>query len=96
MYGEAKPLLEEALAIRRRIYPESSPEVWQSELDVGRLEVEQWTDRSSGEVRSKTLVTMDRLELCGSRGGGVPSSSPGSAASPARRVSTLPGSTKAS
>ena len=38
---------------------------------VGRLEVEQWTDRSSGEVRSKTLVMIDRLELCGSRGGGA-------------------------
>ncbi|MFU8886819.1 MAG: single-stranded DNA-binding protein [Cyanobacteriota bacterium] len=37
---------------------------------VGRLEIEQWTDRSSGEVRSKTLVIVDRLELCGSRGGG--------------------------
>ena len=35
---------------------------------VGRLEIEQWTDRSSGEVRSKTLVVVDRLELCGSRG----------------------------
>lgn len=38
---------------------------------VGRLEIEQWTDRSSGEVRSKTLVMVDRLELCGSRGGGA-------------------------
>jgi single-strand DNA-binding protein len=37
---------------------------------VGRLEIEQWTDRSSGEVRSKTLVVVDRLELCSSRGGG--------------------------
>jgi single-strand DNA-binding protein len=37
---------------------------------VGRLEIEQWTDRSSGEVHSKTLVMIDRLELCGSRGGG--------------------------
>ena len=37
---------------------------------VGRLEIEQWTDRSSGEVRSKTLVVIDRLELCGSRSGG--------------------------
>jgi single-strand DNA-binding protein len=36
---------------------------------VGRLEIEQWTDRSSGEVRSKTLVVIDRLELCGSRNG---------------------------
>ena len=37
---------------------------------VGRLEIEQWTDRSSGEMRSKTLVVIDRLELCGSRSGG--------------------------
>lgn len=34
---------------------------------VGRLEIEQWSDRSSGEVRSKTLVVIDRLELCSSR-----------------------------
>ena len=50
---------------------------------VGRLEIEQWTDRSSGEVRSKTLVVIDRLELCGSRGGsdgtGTPAPSGGSA-----------------
>jgi len=50
---------------------------------VGRLEIEQWTDRSSGEVRSKTLVVVDRLELCGSRGGsdgiGTPAPSSGSA-----------------
>lgn len=37
---------------------------------VGRLEIEKWTDRSSGEVRSKTLVVIDRLELCGSRASG--------------------------
>jgi single-strand DNA-binding protein len=36
---------------------------------VGRLEFEQWGDRSSGEMRSKTLVVIDRLELCGSRNG---------------------------
>jgi single stranded DNA-binding protein len=50
---------------------------------VGRLEIEQWTDRTSGEVRSKTLVVIDRLELCGSRGGsdgtGTPAPSGGSA-----------------
>ncbi len=34
---------------------------------VGRLDIEQWTDRSSGEVRSRTLVVVDRLELCGGR-----------------------------
>ena len=45
---------------------------------VGRLEIEQWSDRSSGELRSKPLVVIDRLELCGgnpngtaSRGAGV-------------------------
>lgn len=32
---------------------------------VGRLEIEQWSDRSSGEKRSKPLVLIDRLELCG-------------------------------
>jgi single-strand DNA-binding protein len=36
---------------------------------IGRLEIEQWSDRSSGEMRSKTLVVIDRLELCGSRNG---------------------------
>jgi single-stranded DNA-binding protein len=36
---------------------------------VGRLDFEQWSDRSSGEMRSKTLVVIDRLELCGSRNG---------------------------
>ena len=50
---------------------------------VGRLEIEQWTDRTSGEVRSKTLVVIDRMELCGSRGGGdglgTPAPSGGSA-----------------
>ena len=32
---------------------------------IGRLEIEQWNDRSSGELRSKPLVLIDRLELCG-------------------------------
>jgi len=32
---------------------------------VGRLEIEQWSDRSSGELRSKPLVVIDRLALCG-------------------------------
>lgn len=34
---------------------------------VGRLEFEQWSDRSSGEMRSKTLVVIDRLEFCEGR-----------------------------
>ena len=32
---------------------------------IGRLEIEQWSDRSSGELRSKPVVVIDRLELCG-------------------------------
>ena len=36
---------------------------------VGRLEFEQWSDRSSGEIRSKTLVVIDRLEFCEGRSG---------------------------
>lgn len=36
---------------------------------VGRLEFEQWSDRSSGEMRSKTLVVIDRLEFCEGRSG---------------------------
>jgi len=36
---------------------------------VGRLEFEQWSDRSSGEMRCKTLVVIDRLEFCEGRNG---------------------------
>ena len=46
---------------------------------VGRLEIEQWSDRSSGEVRSKALVVIDRLELCGSRNGAESGLSKGAA-----------------
>ena len=44
---------------------------------VGRLEIEQWSDRSSGELRSKPLVVIDRLELCGSNANGAASKSAG-------------------
>ena len=58
---------------------------------VGRLDIEQWTDRSSGEVRSKTLVVVDRLELCGGRrDGDGPEGAAGSAA-PARSAAPFPG-----
>ena len=40
---------------------------------VGRLEIEQWSDRSSGELRSKPLVVIDRLELCGGSPNGAAS-----------------------
>ena len=44
---------------------------------VGRLEIEQWSDRSSGELRSKPLVVIDRLELCGGNPNGAASKSAG-------------------
>jgi len=34
---------------------------------TGRLEIEKWTDRASGEERSKPVVVGDRLELLGGR-----------------------------
>ena len=36
---------------------------------VGRMTSEQWTDRNTGEVRSKPLVKAERLALLGSRNG---------------------------
>lgn len=44
---------------------------------VGRLEIEQWSDRSSGELRSKPLVVIDRLELCGGNPNGTASKDAG-------------------
>jgi single-strand DNA-binding protein len=44
---------------------------------IGRLEIEQWNDRSSGELRSKPLVVIDRLELCGGNPNGAASKSAG-------------------
>ncbi len=48
LYADAKPVLTEALALRRKVRPadnpkynpDADPEVWQSELDLGRLETE--------------------------------------------------------
>lgn len=36
---------------------------------VGRMTTEQWTDRNTGEVRSKPLVKAERLALLGSKAG---------------------------
>ena len=44
---------------------------------IGRLEIEQWSDRSSGELRSKPLVVIDRLELCGGSPNGAASKDAG-------------------
>ena len=37
---------------------------------VGSLRTSKWTDRSTGEERTKPVVHVDRLELLGSRGDG--------------------------
>ena len=34
---------------------------------IGSLKLDRWTDRSSGEERSKPVVRVERLELLGSR-----------------------------
>ena len=54
---------------------------------IGRLEIEQWNDRNRGELRSKPLVVIDRLELCGgspigaaAKGAGVTGPAPASGA----------------
>jgi single-strand DNA-binding protein len=46
---------------------------------IGRFELDHWTDRTTGEERSKPVVHVDDLRLLGSRrdseqhGGGEPS-----------------------
>ena len=52
----------------------------------GRLTIEKWTDRTSGEERSKPVVVVDRLELLGSRSDNEGASPAGSrsAAAPAQ------------
>ncbi len=34
---------------------------------VGRLEVEEWADRQTQEKRRRTVIVVDRLELCSSK-----------------------------
>ena len=34
---------------------------------IGSFKLDRWTDRSSGEERSKPVIRVDRLELLGSR-----------------------------
>ena len=34
---------------------------------IGSLRIDKWTDRATGEVRSKPVIRVDRLELLGSK-----------------------------
>jgi single-strand DNA-binding protein len=44
---------------------------------IGSFKLDRWTDRSTGEERSKPVIRVDRLELLGSKrdGEGGPSGS---------------------
>ena len=50
---------------------------------VGRMTSEQWTDRNSGELRSKAVVKVERLALLGSKAGNTQPTTPDAAATPA-------------
>jgi single-strand DNA-binding protein len=57
---------------------------------VGRMTSEQWTDRNTGEVRSKPLVKAERLALLGSKAGTQPAEA---AAAASRTASSSAGQT---
>jgi len=59
---------------------------------VGRMTTEQWTDRNTGEVRSKPLVKAERLALLGSKAGS-PQPAGGAAAAPSQAASPPQAST---
>jgi len=56
---------------------------------VGRMTTEQWTDRNSGEVRSKPLVKAERLALLGSKAGNTQPAG-GAAAAPSQAPASSP------
>ena len=64
---------------------------------VGRMTSEQWTDRNTGERRSKALVKVDRLALLGSRAESAATAGPaaGSAAPQGTSTAALPQATDA-
>jgi single-strand DNA-binding protein len=59
---------------------------------IGSLRIEKWTEKATGEVRSKPVIRVDRLELLGGKrdddhpGNATPAASP--ADSPLRSVAT--------
>jgi single-strand DNA-binding protein len=68
---------------------------------VGRMTTEQWTDRNTGEVRSKPLVKAERLALLGSKAGnaqpaGGAAAAPTPVASPSQAAAPSWGSPAAS
>jgi tRNA A-37 threonylcarbamoyl transferase component Bud32 len=59
MFAEARPVLEEALALRRSHLPDTHPDVVQSELDLGRLEAE-GGDILAGIERFRLVLALQR------------------------------------
>jgi single-strand DNA-binding protein len=56
---------------------------------VGRMTTEQWTDRSTGERRSKPVVKVERLALLGSRADNAAAQGPAGAGSTAAQPSGM-------
>ncbi|MFM7548654.1 MAG: single-stranded DNA-binding protein [Cyanobacteriota bacterium] len=102
------PLAWMALSPRSTVQPgrRGSIEIWGKQAQVaadyvrkgsligivGRMTSEQWTDRNTGEVRSKPLVKAERLALLGSRSGTQQpaDSSPAPAAAPPEPTAPAP------
>ena len=61
---------------------------------TGRSTTEKWTDRTTGEQRSKPIVNVDRITLLGSKrdseGDGQPAAAPAAAPAPARAAAPQP------
>jgi single-strand DNA-binding protein len=55
---------------------------------VGRMTSEQWTDRNTGERRSKALVKVDRLALLGSRAESAAAAGPAASSAEPQGTST--------
>ena len=56
---------------------------------IGSLRIEKWTDRGTGEQRSKPVVLVDRLELLGSKRDNDAPASNGQAPAPARAAAPV-------
>lgn len=51
---------------------------------IGSIKIDKWTDRTTGEQRSKVVVNVDRLELLGSKRDSDTPAPSGQASAPAR------------
>jgi single-strand DNA-binding protein len=56
----------------------------------GRLKLDQWDDKTTGQKRSKLRVVADNIQLLGSREGGAPPAAEGPSAPAQRRAPSAP------